>query len=103
MTEPVVVSTPLTNAQQIVDKINNLQACLQQNLPNYESLLHTIHVALSKDEECMILLTPEQVGVICAGLSKKKNIVIATSTSKTGNKTVSGKKLGEVTLDDLGG
>lgn len=97
-----IASTPLTGAEQIVDRINSLQQSLQQNLPNYESLLHTIHVALSKDEECAILLTPEQVGILCAGLSKKKNIVIATS-SKAASKTTAGKSLKDTTLDDLGG
>lgn len=98
------MSTPLTNCEQIVERIVELQKALSTNLPGYESMLHTIHVALQKDEECVVLLTPEQVGVLCAGLSKKKGIVIAVNTVKSAaKKTASGKKLSEVTLDDLGG
>lgn len=97
-------ATPLSNCDLIKGKIGELAKSLRESLPNYESLLHTIHVALHKDEECTILLSPEEVGVLCAGLSKKKNITIVESTTKsTGKKTAGGKKLSDVTLDDLGG
>lgn len=94
-----IVTTPLTGIEQVVSRIADLQTALQTAAPNYESLLHVIHVALSKDEELAHLLTEEQVGVICSGLAKKKNIVIAATTAKS--RSSSGKKLGDVTLDDL--
>lgn len=98
------MSTTLTSSEQIVQRIGELQEALAKNLPNYESLLHIIHTALHKDEECVVLLTPEQVGVLCAGLSKKKGIVIAVNATKSAaKKTAGGKKLSDVTLDDLGG
>lgn len=97
-------AAPLSNADVIIGKINELQNSLRNNLPNYESLLHVIHVALNKDEECAILLTPEQKGTICAALSKKKGVFIATSTVKSsGAKTAAGKPLKDVSLGDLGG
>lgn len=99
-----IAPTPLTNCDQIMAMIAELESSLQQTLPSYESLLHKIHVALHKDEECAILLSPEQLGVICAGLGKKKGIVIALSGSTASKtKTGSGKSLKDVTLDDLGG
>jgi len=101
MSEPAKVSpTPLPQASIVIDKIAELQVSLQSGAPNYESLLHTIHQALFKDEELTHLLTEEQVSTICAGLAKKKQIIIAASAAKT--KTSSGKSLKDITLDDLG-
>jgi hypothetical protein len=95
-----VISTPLPSASILADKIAELQAALQTAAPSYESLLHTIHVALNKDESLAHLLTEEQVGIICAGLTKKQGIVIAETTAKA--KTTSGKSLKNISLDDLG-
>jgi hypothetical protein len=86
--------TPLTAADQIIAKIADLQQQLQVNAPGYESLLHQIHVALHKDEELVHLLTPEQVGTIVAGLSKKKNVVISAAIAKKSTN----KKLSTLTL-----
>jgi hypothetical protein len=93
---------PLTNLQQIVGRIEELQAKLQVAAPGYEGLLHTIHVALQKDDELAHLLTPEQVGVIVSGLARRKNIIIAAPEKMgKGNKAANGKKLSEVGLGDL--
>lgn len=94
-----VTPTPLPQASIILDKIQELQTALQTAAPNYESLLHTIHVALHKDEELTYLLSEEEVGIICAALAKKKGIIIAETAMK--QKTGSGKSLKNITLDDL--
>lgn len=91
---------PLSNAEQIKSRIADLQKALQTQSPGYESLLHTIHVATQKDEAIMHLLTEDEVGVLVAGLAKKKNIIIATSAAKS--KTTSGKSLKNIDADDLG-
>jgi hypothetical protein len=100
MANAPITPTPLSQSAQILDKIAELQISLQKGAPNYEGLLHTIHVALMKDEELTHLLTEEQVGIICAGLAKKKNIIIAATAAK--GKLSNGKKLKDVTLEDLG-
>lgn len=99
MTEAIQTGTPLTNAEGIVNAIGNLQAMLKANSPLYEGMLQTIHKALVQDEAVTWLLTEEQVGVIMQALAKKKNVTITISTSK--NKSSSGKKLSEVTEDDI--
>lgn len=96
VTNSPITSVPLPQAEQISAKISLLQQQLQQQSPGYESLLHELHVALHADEEMVHLLTEEQVGIICAGLAKKKGIVIAAVEKK--GSTSSGKKLKEVTL-----
>lgn len=91
--------TALSNLEQVQNKIEQLKQMLAANAPGYESMLHTIHVALHQDESLSHLLKEEEIGVIIAGLSKKKNIVIATSTAKS--KTIKGKSLKDITLDDI--
>lgn len=91
--------TPLSNAEQICQRIADLQLSLQTASPNYERLLHDIHVALHKDEDVVHILTEEQIGVICAALGKKKGIVLATAAPK--GKTASGKPLKAISLDDI--
>lgn len=94
--------TPLSNAEQILGKIADLQVALQTAAPGYEGLLHTIHVALHKDEDVVHLLTEEQIGIICAGLAKKKSVVIAVTSSKGGgSKTPSGKKIKDLDVADI--
>jgi len=94
-------TAPLTAAEQIVGKIADLQEALQKQLPGYESVLHFIHFQLHKNEDVVHLLTEEQIGIIVAGLAKKKNIVLTTSAAKGGNKTPSGKKIKDLSLEDL--
>lgn len=92
---------PLTNFEQISHRISTLQEALQKAAPGYEKLLQEIHTNLAKDEELTFMLTEEQVGVICAGLTKKKGVVIAEAGKKSGTIDGGRKKLRDVTLDDL--
>jgi hypothetical protein len=91
---------PLDFGQQVISRIGELQTALQAGTPNYEMLLHTIHVALTRDEAVVHLLTEEQIGIICAGLSKRKSVVIAQSAAK-GSKAPNGKKLKDLDTEDL--
>ena len=98
MADPVNDSTrvvSLSIADQIKGKIFDLQKSLQQNLPNYESLLHTIHVSLSKSPDTVHLLTDDEIGVICSGLSKKTQIVVATKAATT-KSAMKNTKLGDL-------
>lgn len=88
------------NLEIIRGRIIELQQSLQGRIPGYEKILHTIHRALQSDPETVTLLTEAEIGVICAGLSKRTGIVIATSAG-TKNRLPSGKKLKEVELDDI--
>lgn len=91
--------TPLDKFEQITQRISELQTKMQEKAPGYESLLQVIHRNLVNDPEVVTLLSPEQIGVIFAGLSQMKGIVIAEAAGK--NKTASGKKLKDVGLGDL--
>lgn len=93
-------SAPLTNADQVRQQIYTLQEQLQQQLPAYEGMLQVIHRALHADPEVSLLLSEEEIGIFVAGLAKKKGIVIATAASTKG-KTVDGRKLKDVTLEDI--
>lgn len=93
----------LDNLGQISQKLSELQLQLQLQAPGYEALLQRIHTDLIKDPDLAHLLTDEQVGVLVAGLTKKKNIVIAEPekmSKKT--KTADGKKsLKDIEIGDL--
>lgn len=86
--------------EQIHARIAELQASLQQQLPGYKDMLHTIHRALQNDPETVHLLTDEEIGIICAGLAKRTDTVIATSAG-TKNKLANGKNIKEFELDDI--
>lgn len=96
-------SVPLDNLGQISQKLADLQQQLQTQAPGYEGLLQRIHTDLIKDPDLAHLLTDEQVGVLVAGLSKKKNIVLVElSSPKKRTTTADGKKsLKDVGIDDL--
>lgn len=91
--------TPLDKFEQISQRISELQIKMQEKAPGYQGLLQIIHRNLSVDPEVVTLLSPEQIGVIFAGLSAMKGIVIATVAGK--NKTSGGKSLKDIGLGDL--
>lgn len=92
--------TPLAEIDQVKQKLAELKTALQDQLPDFENLLRTIHVALhAGGDELVALLSDEEVGVLVAGLSKRKNIEISPIVEKkTKNKTASGKKLSDATI-----
>lgn len=98
MTSIVSSEGSLKNADQIAEKIVALQAALQQSLPGYESLLFTIHQEIKKDPDIAHILSEEQVGIIVAGLSKKKGIIISEEKARSPAAKASLKK---TTVDDL--
>ena len=96
--EATTETVSLPSASSLSSKIEELEAKLREGAPGYESLLYTIHKILSADEQLVHILKEEEIGVIVAGLAKKKNIVIATTSTGSG----SGKKsLKNMTLEDL--
>lgn len=103
MTTGTTAPAPLSEADQIIAKIGDLQQRLQSVAPGYEGLLHEIHVALHKNENVVHLLTDDQIGIIVAGLSLRKGIVLAEvdKGGRPNKKLAGGKKLSETTLDDL--
>lgn len=93
------MSQPLTANEQILDKIAALQEALELKLPGYATILQAIHSNLRQNEDLVHILKPEHIGVIVAGLSKHKNIVIAATLVKAKNATGAGKK--QVSMDDI--
>lgn len=90
----------LLGLTQITERIAELQADLAAAVPGYEGKLQTIHRMLSQDEALTHMLTDEQVGVICAGLTRKKNIIITMAAVKGGG-TGKKQKLSDIDADDL--
>lgn len=88
----------LTAADLIINRIGELKEALQQSIPGYERMLQQIHTALAQDEEIVHLLTEEQIGVICAGLAKRKNVVLVAAAAQS--KTES-KRLSAVSVDEI--
>lgn len=79
----------LLDASKLIERIAELEVSLRERHPDYEDLLQIIHRNLSEDEALVHLLSEEQIGVICNGLTKKKQILIvkeATRKSGTGKK-----------------
>lgn len=90
------ISVKLTNYDLIVTKINTLQSLLQVAAPNYENLLREIHTNLASDADVVHLLSEEQIGVIVAGLSKKKGIVIAEVIAKKKKASLKNTDVGDL-------
>ena len=89
-------------ASEFLHKLADLEEKLRASAPGYESLLFSIHKQLSSDEQLVHLLTDEQIGIIVAGLTKRKSIVLADIGKKTTSNTkIGGKRLKDFTLEDL--
>lgn len=86
-----------TEGQIIFSRIEKLQKAMESEIPEYASILHTIHKALSKDDELCHLLTDEQVGVLIRAMKLRKNVVLVEEKKKASAK----KPLSKTTLDDI--
>lgn len=76
------VPTALTGAEQLKNRISELQEQLQTGTPGYEGLLHVIHSSLSKDEELVHFLSEDEIGIIVSGLTKNKNMILVAEAVK---------------------
>lgn len=101
MSEQPGATVELTPQQlEVLGKIDELQAALLASSPEMPKLLRTIHTALAKDPELCHFLEPEQVQQVVQGCMRvTKAVIVATATKKA--TTQSGKKLSQVTLDDI--
>lgn len=81
--QQVPISNTLSNAEQLRQKISDLQVALQQQLPSYVGLLEVIHRAVINDPDTCHILSEDEIGIICAGLSRKKNIVLVEAAIKS--------------------
>lgn len=78
---------------RFLQRMNQLNGMLSNNVPGYEELLKIIHRNLSQDENLLHILDEEQIGVIINGLSRRKNIIIADTAQKNASKKKSPKGL----------
>lgn len=84
-------------ADQVREKIAELEASLSSNTPGIESLLKPIHIQLKKDPEIVTLLSEEECAALVTGLKEYTKIQITTKAiTKKG-----GKSIKQMTLADL--
>jgi len=101
MSESTTVAQ-LPGSASFLQKLGELEEKIRDRAPGYESLLYTIHKQLASDEQLVHMLSDEQIGVVVAALTRRKNIVLAEAGKKvTKNTTIGGKKLKDFTLEDL--
>jgi hypothetical protein len=86
----------LSTEEVLFSKLLTLQEELEKALPNYKESLREIHNLLRSDPDMVHILSEEQVGLVVAGLSKHKGVVLVEATSKGGK----GKRK-EITEDDI--
>lgn len=84
-------------AEQLKEKVLDLQTKLLEANPTMPILLREIHQHLKQDEELVTLLSEEEIGIIVNGLKKKTATVILSTVAKKGT----GKSLKKTTLADL--
>jgi len=94
---------PLTQLQQLQEKISRMQSLMIENNPGFETLLREIHVTLHKNEDLVHMISEEEIGKIVSGLAKKERVVIAEAMSKSKQgQTSKGKvPLNQLTMDDI--
>lgn len=88
---------PEIEGKIIFSRIEKLEQALNAEIPEYASILHTIHRALSKDDEMVHLLSDEQIGILIRAMKERKNVVLVEEKrAKTAKKPLS-----KTTLDDI--
>jgi hypothetical protein len=79
----------MTQAEQLKEKVRELQSMLLSSHPQMPTLLRTIHSALRADPDMVTLLEPEEIGVIVSGLQKQTMTTIAGTVAKSKTKKAS--------------
>lgn len=87
----------MTTAEQLREKILELETKILSSHPQIPVLLRTIHQTLKADPAIVTFLKAEEIGTIVRGLKKQTNTEIAVSASKSGN----GKSLKNIGIADL--
>lgn len=84
-------------AEQVKEKILEVENILNNNQPGLPNLLKTIHTILKKDPEVVTLLSEEECNVIVEGLKEHTKVEIAAKAMKSTPR----KALKQTTLEDL--
>ena len=82
----------MTPAQQLSEKVLDLQSRLLAAHPTMPVLLREIHTQLRNDPELVTTLAEEEISIIVQGLMKQTQTEIATAVLKS--KTKSTKSIG---------
>jgi hypothetical protein len=81
---------------EFLGKMNELRDRIHTQHPQMPQLLKTIHTQLSKDPECVTLLSEEAIGVIVRGLQVQTKTELVTATVKKASASKTAKvKLSE--------
>lgn len=80
-------SAPLTIADQVREKLIELEAAINAHTPNLPSLLRTIHGQLKKDPEIVTLLSEEECSILVSGLKEHTQIELACKALKSAPRT----------------
>lgn len=93
-----IPNTQLIGMTDVTNRIDELRNKLNKSLPGIETTVAQIHKILAEDQSLAHILTDDQVGVICAGLTKAKQVSLITKKAGSGSK----KSLSKTTVADLG-
>lgn len=83
-------------AYEVREKLLQLDAQLNQAMPNMANLLRDIHKQLGADPELVTMLSEEECNILVRGLKKQTGIEIATTAIKKQSK--SAKSIGLMDL-----
>ena len=84
-------------AEQVQEKLLEMEGILASNTPGLPNLLRTVHTLLKKDPEVVTLLSEAECNTLVEGLKEHTKIELATKAMKSKPK----KSLKSTGLDDL--
>lgn len=92
----------LTEQEQILQRMGELKQMLVANDPRMGLELTRIHKNLQESPELLHVLTDEQIATIVQTQSRVSQIaIVSTAAKKSPSKTSTGKRLKDVTLEDI--
>ena len=84
-------------AEQVQEKLIEMEEVLNNNTPGLPTLLRTVHTLLKKDPEVVTLLSESDCNILVEGLKEHTKIELATKAMKSKPKT----SLKSTSLSDL--
>lgn len=77
--------------QEFYEKMCAMEQAMNERMPNFAITLREVHRAMADDVNVVTVMTPEEIGIVCAGLARHADIEILEPKKAAAKKTVGGK------------
>jgi len=85
--DPNSVSATDPQYQEFYEKMCAMEQAMNERMPNFAITLREVHRAMAEDVNVVTVMTPDEIGIVCAGLARHADIEILEPKKAAAKKT----------------